>query len=319
MRLLFSVFALILSGFVHATPLDKIVVFGDSLSDNGNLYQLTEHFVPNSPPYYEGRFTNGPVWVEALAESYYHENSSAYLRDYAFGGASISDDPRLPTLKNQIALYLNAHQGKADENNLYIIWIGANNYVAMPNEDVDQTVAKVTMGIRAGVESLIKGGAKHFMLVNLPDLGITPMPKELFDDPDNPDKVDQVRELLSRYSNKHNDLLPQTVSDLKDANQGVDVLLFDANSEISHISAEGKFNNITQSCYATRIDKPTANVSLQIAAKVKLPPTPNENLCKEFLFFDALHPTVKVHRLFAAKVKEFLTTNGIEFSSTTAG
>ncbi|HDV5785644.1 TPA: hypothetical protein RJD83_002616 [Legionella pneumophila] len=42
----------------------NIVVFGDGLSDNGNLYAYTNHRRPASPAYYNGRFSNGPVWVE---------------------------------------------------------------------------------------------------------------------------------------------------------------------------------------------------------------------------------------------------------------
>ena len=44
---------------------EELIVFGDSLSDNGNLYAAAG--VPG-PPYFEGRFSNGPTWVEVLAE-----------------------------------------------------------------------------------------------------------------------------------------------------------------------------------------------------------------------------------------------------------
>jgi phospholipase/lecithinase/hemolysin len=40
--------------------------FGDSLSDTGNVYTVFgPGYVP--APYYDGRFSNGPVWVEHLA------------------------------------------------------------------------------------------------------------------------------------------------------------------------------------------------------------------------------------------------------------
>src|ERR1051326_1783426 len=46
-------------------PFSHIVVFGDSLSDTGNYYQLSG----GSPaaPYAGGRFCNGPIWVEYLS------------------------------------------------------------------------------------------------------------------------------------------------------------------------------------------------------------------------------------------------------------
>jgi hypothetical protein len=59
----------------------KIYAFGDSLSDPGNIYNATSFVqwfdgllgleipvLPPSPPYFEGRYSNGPNWVDYLAE-----------------------------------------------------------------------------------------------------------------------------------------------------------------------------------------------------------------------------------------------------------
>ena len=56
--LLASTFAFLLSGVAAAQQFSDVVAFGDSLSDNGNLYKATG-FPP--PPYWEGRYTNGRV------------------------------------------------------------------------------------------------------------------------------------------------------------------------------------------------------------------------------------------------------------------
>ena len=61
----------------------KMYVFGDSLADLGNIFGATtflqpfeERFGldfpidPPSPPYFEGRFSDGPIWVEYLAEAF---------------------------------------------------------------------------------------------------------------------------------------------------------------------------------------------------------------------------------------------------------
>ena len=60
-----------------------LVVFGDSLSDNGNLFALTGFPLP---PRWEGRSSNGPVYAEQLA-NFLHMN----LDDRAFAGAEASD------------------------------------------------------------------------------------------------------------------------------------------------------------------------------------------------------------------------------------
>ena len=46
---------------------DKIYVFGDSLSDTGNVLNLTEGQFPTFP-YAKGRFSNGDIWVDYLSE-----------------------------------------------------------------------------------------------------------------------------------------------------------------------------------------------------------------------------------------------------------
>ena len=64
-----AVLALAACGFAgqaSAQSYDRLVVFGDSLSDNGNLYLASGGTQPPSPPYYQGRFSSGPVFTELL-------------------------------------------------------------------------------------------------------------------------------------------------------------------------------------------------------------------------------------------------------------
>ncbi len=56
-------------------PFSKLYVFGDSLSDQGNIFNITKFAnslssqipVVPSAPYFEGRFSNGPVWIDYLS------------------------------------------------------------------------------------------------------------------------------------------------------------------------------------------------------------------------------------------------------------
>ena len=52
--------------YAQAPRPDNIIVFGDSLSDTGNAFEATGHGEPPSTPYFDGRFSNGPVWVQAV-------------------------------------------------------------------------------------------------------------------------------------------------------------------------------------------------------------------------------------------------------------
>ncbi len=81
--LLVALASIIVSRSAQSATFDSIVAFGDSLSDKGNLYSLTGDTIPPSPPYYQGRFSNGPVWVEDVAKYL-----GIPLADYALGGAN---------------------------------------------------------------------------------------------------------------------------------------------------------------------------------------------------------------------------------------
>ena len=77
-------------------PFDEIIVFGHSGSDTGNDFLLSGEVVA-APPYFGGRFSNGPLWIEWLAnrlgfqhptkKNFYPGPSLAGGTCYAYGGA----------------------------------------------------------------------------------------------------------------------------------------------------------------------------------------------------------------------------------------
>jgi thermolabile hemolysin len=154
-----------------STPFSRIIVFGDSLSDTGNFYRRTGDTLPPSPPYWQGRFCNGPVWVEYLAE----DLGMAGLEDnYAVGGAATgtaNDSAPFGGVRNQIERYLSSHPG--DPEALYILWAGHNDVMLALTTglyDPSQVVPNTINNIR----TLWAAGARHIMVVNLADLGKIP-------------------------------------------------------------------------------------------------------------------------------------------------
>ncbi len=71
---------LALTTLASAGDYAAIIVYGDSFSDNGNLFG--DLGIP-APPYWNGRYSNGPVAVENLAAAL-----STPLIDEAWGGAT---------------------------------------------------------------------------------------------------------------------------------------------------------------------------------------------------------------------------------------
>lgn len=74
--------------FALTSSINKVVFFGDSLTDTGNLYRYDFGFLPKSPPYSNGRFTNGIVWSEYVADRLKLKNIST--ENYALGGETVA-------------------------------------------------------------------------------------------------------------------------------------------------------------------------------------------------------------------------------------
>lgn len=155
---------------------NHLTVFGDSLSDNGNLYDMSWHFLPKSPPYFEGRFSNGMVWSELLAHKYF--NKEKEFGDYAVGGAGavLSTNEVLPyTLAKEIKNYTDDSEKDKAKSTLFVVWIGANNYLYVQDKNkVKYITDKVINGIESGVTKLIENKAQMIVIANLPDIGATP-------------------------------------------------------------------------------------------------------------------------------------------------
>ena len=307
MNLLLTIFFVLFSGIGLAKPLNNIVVFGDSLSDNGNLYEYMQHRIPNSPPYFEGRFSNGPVWVEYLAESAFPGNEATHLFDYAFGGAAVVesvDEDALFTLKREVDAYLIAHHNQADPLSLFVVWIGANNYLAL-SDSVEKTVHDVNKGIRKELERLEHAGARHVLVLNLPDLGNTPAAKE----------IDKQTELTA-YTRLHNATLAKSIESLQNLYPHVQWVAFDTDSLFRDLLDSPEtygFTNTTGTCYDILVDKTFRQSVLTMVSNINL--KSRDERCDDYLFFDPIHSTSIAHKLLAEKVRAQLDAAGIEFAN----
>ncbi len=193
---LFIIFTSLATFAAKPMYFDHMAVFGDSLSDNGNLYSYSFHMMPKSPPYFKGRFSNGPVWSEIFAKS--NLINDLKFVDYAVGGAGaiVSDKGVLPyTLGTELSNYFSHENKKDNKSTLYVVWIGANNYLAGP-ENVEQITNDVVNGIETGIERIVKNGATMVVIGNLPDLGVIPE-----------SKFNNNQELTHRLTLVHNEKL----------------------------------------------------------------------------------------------------------------
>jgi outer membrane lipase/esterase len=195
------------AAFAEAPNYNTIVVFGDSLSDTGNDYQLFEakYSVPVPGPllpyedYTVGEFTDGPdtvphalhyfhVWVEQLAQALPGQPpviaSLEGGTNYAYGFATTGNGTsplsvvgptqtytvQVNNIGQQITDYLSTHP-HIDDHTLFIVWGGAEDLL---NATSTQDVVNAALRQVGNLQRLIQAGATHFLVPNLPPLGLVP-------------------------------------------------------------------------------------------------------------------------------------------------
>jgi phospholipase/lecithinase/hemolysin len=173
-----AIVVLAFTAIASASSYSAVFVYGDSLSDNGNLYGAIAY--PPSPPYYNGRFSNGPVTSEQLATLL-----GAPLYDFAWGGATsgvgniidggTQTSPgllHLPGMLSELAGY--SVPSALIPSSLFMVWGGADDF------EIGGSVTTAVADIDTIVATLQAEGATHILVPGLPDLGLTP---EFYGDP----------------------------------------------------------------------------------------------------------------------------------------
>lgn len=279
-----------------AAPFQKLYVFGDSLSDTGNVFNASKQFLGSgepSSPYYQGRFSNGPVWIDYLAQklnltptpiaalanpqnSQRSGSDRAGSVNFAFGGATTGTSSEIsaaiPGLQTQVLEFkqLLANQ-TADVDALYVIWMGANDYLSGINRTgtpQEPDPAGPVQNIARAIESLYQSGARHFLIANLPELGETPLAKQ---------EGATTVQTLNRISDRHNQLLSDRLNELQQALPDLDLIRLDIGKLYQQATSDRRFSDLTTPCY----NRATGAVCTQ----------PDRHL-----FWDNLHPTTAAHQ-----------------------
>ncbi|MDT7834606.1 SGNH/GDSL hydrolase family protein [Aquabacterium sp. OR-4] len=268
-----SVAAAVLLCLAAATPsvhaFSGLVVVGDSLSDDGNLYALTGGTFP-PPPYYQGRFADGPVAVEHLAAGL--GTTGAAFTNLAIAGARTGADGNggagTGMLSQLAGFQASLGGGAADSGALYFVWGGANDLRG--GVSIDTAVAN----LKSIVSSLHDLGAREFLLPNLPDLGLTPEGRA---------SGAVGAAMATDASELFNSKLATAYAELALSWSDETFYFFDAMSAqraITDGSPLNGFTNVTQSC-----------ISLGAGC------TP-----ASFLYWDGIHPTTAAHQILGAQM-----------------
>lgn len=304
----------------------RILIFGDSLSDNGNLIRADAGILPKSAPYYNGQFSNGNSWAEQFKKAIVPTGIN--FSNYAMGGAMAVLD--LNPSKEKLPYSLNGEYDvyQQDNNNfsepaaqrLGIILIGANDYLNldqnMNNEQVEQKVKQVINdGIAPVVKKLIANGVKKFIFVDLPNIGTVPECE-----------IDNDCQILQTVSLIHNQYLAQMLIQLAQqygSSYNFTILKISDLFALA-INSPQQFNklyntsieNVNTQCwsggYSATVNQKKLNLSSKLNPQNIILPNNSDiveayrvanggTVCtnpNKYLFWDRVHPTYQIHKVF---------------------
>jgi phospholipase/lecithinase/hemolysin len=279
----------------QARAYSALYVFGDSLSDAGNLFIDTSGAY-YAPPYAMGRASNGPTWVEDLSLRLGLgplTASEAGGNDYAYGfaatGPALPGAPAsVPDVNQQVARFTAASGGVAPSTGLYAVWIGANDII-QALDDIGSGIitpgqAVTDLGVAAqaaasAVQTLASEGARTFIVPTIPDLAQVP----------DVAAIPGLGPLATGLTDAYNTALLADVGALI-GSDGIDVTFIDAGALLDAIIADPTgfgLTDATDACYVG----PLSGGGTVCA-------TPDQ-----YLFWDGEHPSAAGHRLIADAVE----------------
>lgn len=310
-----SLFIALLSGLLALPALawaqgqsTRLVVFGDSLSDTGNLF--VGQRVNSTPPDYlmdpldpllipsaayprgGHGLTNGAPWVEVLARSLRSPaNAGPALRsenpratNYAVAGARAYDDGINFNLASQVGVFLADFEAGAPSGALYVIAIGGSDVRDTLFNGDFSIVFQGVESIAANIQALHQAGARKFLVWNAPNVGLAPSIRVL--EP----HFQGLSATATFVSGLFNSILENRLVTL-DALPGIEIVRYDIFTALTDFHANPATYGLVE------VDQPciTPNVA---PFKCRKP--------DQYLFWDGLHPTSAVHAIVARQVEALL-------------
>ena len=297
-----------------ATTYTSLTVLGDSLSDQGNLLAATSDLgpslgqaaQPDAGRYFEGRFSNGPVYTDVLARNLGVSLAPSLLggTNFAFGGARTDyNTVEVPPFGGQVfpraaypwslnlqrdAFTARAASTGVDPGGLYAVFSGSNDVADIIQRRLDpaSTIANAVTGITGVVDAFRAAGAETILVPNLPDLGRVPRIAAL--EPVAPGISALTTGLVIQFNAALDTALARET--------GVEIIRFDAFGLLRDVTSDPArygFSNATQACYSGYVvQDPSATVCADPSG---------------YVFWDNLHPATEFHALLGERLSAAVT------------
>jgi outer membrane lipase/esterase len=291
-----TVFLVSCSGGSEDPPplFQTMYTYGASVSDNGNACNQTPTSCPPSPPYAQGVFSNGPLWISAVAAGVGASAAPSRLggTNWAYAGArtgtvpGVTTPPSVPSMVAQVELYLQRSGFVSNPSNLHVVdavTVGNNiiDALTLSATDPNAPTAVVTQAVAdvAGILlRLYASGARHILVVNSTNVGRTPAARAA-----GPAAAAGATQMSALF----NGALAQQIAGLRATQPGINIYLVDAFALTEQIAANPSafgFTNVTDPCFNTAVSPPTvcANPS-------------------QYFYWDSFHPTQATGAILAQR------------------
>jgi phospholipase/lecithinase/hemolysin len=299
--LMFAV-ALLAFGMTPSAMADndqRLVVFGDSLSDPGNAFVLTMdvelppfELIPDAP-YARGglHFSNGKTWVEQLAAELDAQRSTrpALLKPVVFSNYAVGGSRARPEspfdLASQVQLFLRDFGGAAPEDALYVVYFGSNDardalaaLVTDPSGATSAMILQSALGaIRDNLLVLHAAGVRRFLVPNVPNLALVPAVRL---------QGPAAQAAAQWVATSFNDGLAGVLNALE-SSLAVEIVPLDVFAALNEVvAAPGAFG-------LTEVEMPCITPDTRVHPYCARP--------DQYLFWDGIHPTRAGHRILAGR------------------
>ncbi|WP_050652551.1 SGNH/GDSL hydrolase family protein [Vibrio coralliirubri] len=264
----------------QASRINRIVTFGDSLSDTGNLFNGSQWVFPNADSWFLGHFSNGLVWTEYLAKA-----KDVPLYNWAVGGAAGTNQyVTLTGVYDQVTSYLTymkVAKNYRPENSLFTLEFGLNDFM-----NYNREVADVKADFSSALIRLTESGANNILLFTLPDATKAPQFKYSTEQ-----EIIKVRGKILEFN--------QFIKAQAEYYQGMgkNVVLFDASKLFASITDNPEqhgFRNASDACLD--INRSSAADYLKSHSLTNDCSTYGSD---SYVFWGVTHPTTATHKYIA--------------------
>lgn len=310
MRIFCGLWFLVLS-LASESAVQKIYVFGDSISDGGlSATAKVSAAKLGASPYtqdntctFQSRYTNGLTMVEEAAAVLGKLNPTSF-ENYAIGGQDTGH------LGNQTATMLSNNNNAVGSNDLVIIAIGANDFhkVTRPSSpvSVEDATNEAMSRIREVVYGLFGAGARKIIIANVFDITKLPGVKS------NSSMLTTAGEFTTQFNTKLNAKVAELNSAAVTHDPNAKITLFDfyQTSQWFFNASENVYGSYTiydpnEQAYTKCINE----IAPTITSVIERSGLYNWPIFDKDIFFDGVHLTRRAHVYFGHQLGEFIKAN----------